>query len=74
MTPNTVPRILDAILDPLASIQEQVQAALDLARQNKLPRPFLDTIQGAVANLDITWEALNEIATTLDPDRGQPEP
>ncbi|GAI81850.1 unnamed protein product, partial [marine sediment metagenome] len=44
MTPNTVPGILDAILDPLASIQEQVQAALDLARQNKLPGPFIDTI------------------------------
>ncbi len=74
MTSQTVPAILNAILDPLSSIQEQVQAALELAQQNKLPRPFLDTIQGAVANLDITWEALNDICTTLDPDRGKPEP
>lgn len=69
MTPNDVPAILDQILDPLNNIQEQVHAALLLARRNKLPGPFLDTIQAAVHDLEHTWETLNEICTALDPDR-----
>ncbi|MBA7639364.1 hypothetical protein ES703_47022 [subsurface metagenome] len=71
---TTVPAILDAVLDPLSSIQEQVQAALELARRNKLPGPFIDTIKAAVTRLDDAWDELNEIATALDPDRGKPEP
>ncbi len=74
MTTNTVSGILDAVLDPLSSIQEQVQAALELAQQNKLPGPFIETIKAAVTRLDDTWDELNEIATTLDPDRATPEP
>lgn len=73
MTTNTVPAILDEILDPLNNIQEQVQTALLLAQRNKLPRPFLHTIQGAIHDLEQTWETLNEICTTLDPDRAKPQ-
>ncbi|MBA7572249.1 hypothetical protein ES708_14025 [subsurface metagenome] len=74
MTANTVPAILDSVLDPLNAIQEDVQAALLLAQQNKLPRPFLQTIQAAITDIERTWETLNEICTTLDPDRAKPEP
>jgi len=73
MTEQTVPAILDAILDPLASIQEQVQVALELAQRNKLPGPFIHTIKAAVTRLDDAWHELNEITTTLDPDRATPE-
>ncbi len=71
MTTNDVPAILDQILDPLNNIQEQVQAALLLAQRNHLPRPFLHTIQAAIHDLEHTWETLNEICTTLDPNRGK---
>lgn len=74
MTNQTVPAILDGILDPLHSIQEDVNAALLLAQLNKLPGPFIDTIKASAAALAGIWETLNEIATTLDPDRGQHEP
>jgi len=73
MTSDTVPAILDAVLDPLTSIQEQVQAALELAQRNKLPGPFIETIKAAVTRLDDAWDELNEIATALDPDRATPE-
>ncbi len=73
MTSNSISGILAAVLDPLASIQEQVQVALELAHQNKLPGPFIQTIKAAVTRLDDTWDELNEIATTLDPDRAIPE-
>ncbi|MBA7615770.1 hypothetical protein ES703_23056 [subsurface metagenome] len=63
----SVPAMLDAVLQPLAAIQTQVEAALFLAQQYKLPGPFIETIQGAVANLDMTSETLKEIVTTLDP-------
>ena len=69
-----MPAILDAVLDPLSSIQEQVQAALELARRNKLPAAFIDTIDAAVTRLDDAWDELNEICTTLNPDRAKPEP
>jgi len=71
---TTVPAILDGILDPLNAIQEDVQAALLLAQLNKLPGPFIDTIKGAIHDLERTWQTLNEICTTLDPDRAKPEP
>lgn len=71
MTPNTVSAKLDAVLDPLNSITQQVNAALDLALQNKLPRPFLQTIRDAINRLDATHDELLEIATTLDPDRAK---
>ncbi len=73
MTSNSVPAILDAVLDPLASIQEQVQAALELAQRNKLPGPFIETIKASITRLDDTWDELNEIATALDPDRAIPQ-
>ena len=74
MTANTVPAILDGLLDPLNAIQEDVQAALLLAQLNKLPGPFIDTIKVAILDLERTWETLNEIVTSLDPDRGKTEP
>ncbi len=73
MTSDSLPAMLDAVLDPLNAIQETVQAALLLATRNKLPRPFLHTIAAAIHDLEHTWETLNEIATTLDPDRGKPK-
>lgn len=74
MTTNTVPAMLDAVLDPLNDLQEQVQAALLLAQRNRLPPAFVDTIKAAVANIEHTWETLNEIVTALDPNRGKPQP
>jgi len=73
MTTNSVSRILDAVLDPLATLQTQVEAALFLAQQYKLPGPFIETIKAAATRLDDTWDELNEIATALDPDRATPE-
>lgn len=66
--------MLDATLDPLISIREDLQAAFELAIRMKLSRPYLDTIEGAIANLAAAWDNMNDIATTLDPTRGQPEP
>jgi len=74
MTNQTVPAILDGVLDPLNAIQEDVQAALLLAKLNKLPRPFIDTIAASAGALEGIWETLNDICTTLDPDRGKTEP
>ena len=71
---TTVSGILDAVLDPLNSISQQVTTALDLAQQNKLPRPFIQTIRHAINRLDAAHDELNEICTTLDPDRAKPEP
>ncbi|MBA7569740.1 hypothetical protein ES708_11481 [subsurface metagenome] len=73
MTSDSVSAKLDAVLDPLAAIQAQVEAALFLAQQYKLPGPFIQTIKAAVTRLDDTWDELNEIATALDPDRAIPE-
>ncbi len=73
MTSDSVSAKLDAVLDPLGTIQAQVEAALFLAQQYKLPGPFIETIKAAVTRLDATWESLNEICTTLDPDRAKPE-
>jgi len=73
MTNETISAMIDAALDPLNAVQEQIQAALVQAHQYDFPRPFLRTIQGAVANLELTWETLNETATALDPHRGQPK-
>ena len=69
----SLPAMLDATLEPLAAVQTQVEAALFLAQQYKLPGPFIETIKAAVTRLDDTWDELNEIATTLDPDRAIPE-
>ncbi len=74
MTANTVPAILDAALDPLTAVEKQVTAALVLARRNKLPGPFIDTIHHSLEQLLEVWAALNEISTTLDPHRGKPQP
>jgi len=74
MTDQTVPAILDAILDPLNSITEKANAALDLALQNQLPSPFIRTIRDAINRLDAAHDELLEIATTLDPTLCQPEP
>ena len=74
MTANTVPAILDAILDPLVSITQQVNTALDLAQQNKLPPPFIRTIRDAINRLDGAHDELLEIATALDPTLCEPEP
>ena len=74
MTSQTVPAILDAILDPLVSISEQVDAALKLAKRNELPPPFIRTIRAAINRLDDAHDALLEIATALDPTLCQPEP
>jgi len=74
MTNQTVPAILDSVLDPLSSIQHQVQAALELAQQNKLPGPFIETIKAAITRLDDTHDELLEIATALDPTLCEPEP
>ncbi len=71
MTPNTVPGILDAVLDPLTAVQKQVLAALVLARRNKLPGPFIDTIHAMLTTLADTWATLNETATALDPARAK---
>lgn len=67
MTANTVPAMLDAVLDPLHALTEQVEAALDLARRNKLPAPFIQTIKASVASLDGIADTLTDIATALDP-------
>ncbi len=67
MTSNTVPAILDAVLDPLVSLSKQVDAALELAKRNELPAPFIRTIRAAINRLDDAHDALLEIATTLDP-------
>ncbi|MBA7586456.1 hypothetical protein ES708_28456 [subsurface metagenome] len=74
MTANTVSAKLDAILDPLNSISEQANAALDLAQQNKLPAPFIRTIRDAINRLDAAHDELLEIATALDPTLSEPEP
>jgi len=74
MTTNTVPAILDAILDPLNSITKQVEAALALARRNKLPGSFIDTITNSVAFLDDAHDSLLEIATALDPNLAKDQP
>jgi len=73
MTSNTVSRLLDAVLDPLATLQAQVDAALALAQGYNLPGPFIQTIKTALTRLDDTWDELNEIATALNPDRATPE-
>ena len=74
MTSQTVPAILDGVLDPLNAIQEDVQAALQLARRNKLPAAFINTIKWSADTLAATWQGLNEIVTVLDPDRAMPDP
>jgi len=74
MTNQTVPAILDAILDPLTSISQQVDAALELAKQNELPAPFIRTIRDAINRLDAAHDELLEIATTLDPTLCEHEP
>ncbi len=68
MTANTVPAILNAVLDPLVSITEQVEAALELARRNRLPPSFIETIKASAAALDGIIDTLTDIAVTLDPD------
>ena len=73
MTNETVSAILDAVLDPLTTVEKQVTTALVLARRNKLPGPLIDTIHHSLEQLLEAWAALNEIATTLDPDRAIPE-
>ena len=74
MTNQTVPAILDAALDPLTAVEKQVTAALVLARRNKLPGPFIDTIHHSLEQLLEVWAALNDICTTLNPDRAIPDP
>jgi len=71
---TTVPAMLDAVLDPLVSITEQVEATLELARQMKLPGPFIDTIKASATALDGIHDTLLDIAVALDPNRGKPEP
>ncbi|GAH20036.1 unnamed protein product [marine sediment metagenome] len=68
MTPNTVPSLLHAVLDPLATVHTQVEAALFLAQQYKLPGPFIDTIKASAAALDGIHDTLLDIAVALDPD------
>jgi len=70
MTSNSLPAMLHATLNPLNAIQDDLQAALELARTMKLSRPYLNTIKGAIADIAAAWDNLNHIATTLDPDRG----
>ncbi len=74
MTSNTVSTMLDAVLDPLASLQRQTEAALELAERNKLPRPFIQTIAAAIVRLRDAHDELLDIATTLDPKLCQHEP
>lgn len=74
MIDQTVPAILDAALDPLTAVQKQVLAALVLARRNKLPAPFIHTIEATLTTLADTWATLNETCTALDPDRAKPQP
>ena len=67
MTNETVSAKLDAVLDPLGSLSHQVEAALELAKRNELPRPFIQIIRRAINRLDDAHDELLEIATTLDP-------
>ena len=71
---TTVPAMLDAVLDPLVSITEQVEAAVELARRMKLPGAFIHTIKASATALDGIHDTLLDIAVALDPDRGKPEP
>ncbi|MBA7633506.1 hypothetical protein ES703_41074 [subsurface metagenome] len=68
MTNETVSAKLDAILDPLASITQQVEAALKLAQRNRLPPWFIQTIKASAGALDGIHDTLLDIAVTLDPD------
>lgn len=74
MTSNSLPAMLDAVLDPLASIQEQVQAAAALARRMKLPAPFIVSIEVSAAALDGIHHNLLDIAVVLDPDLAKHQP
>jgi len=74
MTEQTVPAILDSILEPLASILLKVNRALTIAKSYKLPDPFIQTITASRNALDASWESLQEIVTTLDPDAYKHKP
>ncbi|MBA7540164.1 hypothetical protein ES705_32458 [subsurface metagenome] len=74
MTTNTVSAKLDALLDPLNSITEQANAALDLALRCKLPAPFIRTIRDSINRLDAAHDQLTDIAVALDPDLAKDQP
>lgn len=70
MTEPTLSAKLDALLDPLNSIQHDLEAALALARRMHLPGSYIATIGNAIIDVAGVWENMNDIATVLDPQRG----
>lgn len=68
MTEQTVPAILDSVLEPLATTLVKVNRALIIAKANRLPPSFVATITAARDAIDASWESLQDIVTTLDPD------
>lgn len=73
MTSNTVSAKLNAILDPLVSIVEQANAALELAVRCKLPAPFIRTMRDSINRLDAAHDQLLDIAVALDPNLAKHE-
>jgi len=73
MTSNTVSANLNALLDPLDTILNNLSSTIALAFRNKLPAPYIATLKSIQHNLDGAHDELLEVATTLDPSLCQPE-
>jgi len=74
MPNETVSAKLDALLDPLYAIRNDLIQASLLAERNRLPRAFLQTINANLKRLDAAHDELLDIATALDPSLADPKP